>query len=75
MESVVRGIRDTDPPNGIAGPYHVMPTMELSAFATGMQSPLVAERVVETNLLREERHPDFSYVGADCYSEMAVLGK
>jgi len=59
--------------DAIAGPYHDIPALDLSVLATGLQSPMVAYRSVNPNLLEAKRHPYFSQVGADALSEMKFI--
>ena len=74
MESVVESLGHGSPPDAIAGPYNEIPALELSVLATGMKSPIVAHRMFDHNLLSPERHPFFSQVNADAYSEMSFVG-
>jgi hypothetical protein len=63
------------PPDAIAGPYNEIPALELSVLATGMKIPIVAHRAFDQNLLLPERHPYYSQVSADFYSEMEIVGE
>ncbi|CAB9504684.1 Gamma-aminobutyric acid (GABA) B receptor [Seminavis robusta] len=74
-EAAVRGLRHAEPPDSIVGPYNEIPMLEMSVLATGMQTPMVAPRIVDTNLLQEDRHPYFNQLGADAFSEMNLVAK
>ncbi|CAB9517630.1 Gamma-aminobutyric acid (GABA) B receptor [Seminavis robusta] len=60
-------------PDAIAGPYNEIPALELSVFATSLKIPVVAHRAFDSTLLESEKHPYFSQVSADPFSEMHFL--
>lgn len=60
-------------PDAIAGPFNEIPAFELSVLATTLRIPIVAHRAFDSNLLVPEKHPFFSQVNADSYSEMEFL--
>jgi hypothetical protein len=70
METVVEVLQTAGPPDAIAGPYNEIPALELSVLATGMKTPIVSHRAFDYNLLLPERHPFFTQLFADFYSEM-----
>ncbi|CAB9524353.1 Gamma-aminobutyric acid (GABA) B receptor [Seminavis robusta] len=73
MEYVVEQLQEMGPVDSIAGPYNEIPALELSVMATGMKAPIVAHRAFDSNLLDPQRHPYYSQVSADFYSEMQFI--
>ena len=62
------------PPDAIVGPYNEIPTLELSVLATGMETPLVALRGFDRNLILPEKHPFYTQVNPDLNGEMEFAG-
>ncbi|CAB9500494.1 Gamma-aminobutyric acid (GABA) B receptor [Seminavis robusta] len=75
MKSLLQRIQDVGIVDAIAGPYNEQPAMELSVLATGMESPIVAFRGLDHNLVLPDKHPYYSQINPDLYGEMEFIAE